>query len=178
MKVHVPEMFTIPEYPSGYEDLFIRTLKHDIKDLNGIFLAGPCIREKHYGLFQNWRDTAIELFRKKDFQGDLFSPEPFCINGYDDQIVWEDIHLQQAKVILFWIPRELNIQPAFTSNVEFGEWMSSGKVILGYPKNACKMNYLQMKAEKYKIPCADTLELTVDLAITKYKELLAIAKYK
>lgn len=135
------------------------------QNTNSIFLAGPCIRSKHYGLFPHWRDIAIEYFEKQGFDGDIFSPEPFCVMGYHSQILWEMAHLKAARVILFWIPRELNILPAFTSNIEYGEWMRSGKVVLGYPENAVKMGYLTFKAEQYDIPVTDTLEKTVDESI-------------
>ena len=32
--------------------------------------------------------------------------------------------------------------PAFTTNVEFGYWLHSGKVIYGHPNNAKKVKYL------------------------------------
>lgn len=172
MKVHVPELFEVPEsLSSEYLQLFMHAKANEIKTLDGIFLAGPCIREKHYDLFEPWRNTAIDMFEKYGFKGDIFSPEPFCRSGYQDQILWEEMYLTHAKVIMFWIPRQLDILPAFTSNVEFGEWMKSGKVVLGYPPRACKMGYLQFKAERYNIPVANNLERTVKLAIEQFNHL-------
>lgn len=171
MKVHTPEQFEFWSVPTNVTKSVMEESLNKIKDLKGIFLAGPCIREKHYGLFQNWRDTAINLFEEYGFEGDIFSPEPFCKNGYEVQIMWEELYLTQSKVVMFWIPRELNIQPAFTSNIEFGEWMKSGKVVLGYPPNASKMGYLNFKAKRYEIPVVDTLENTVKYSIAKFKKL-------
>ena len=56
--------------------------------------------------------------------------------------MWERIALTEAIVILFWIPRELPDMPAFTTNVEFGYLLHSGKVIYGHPNNAKKIKYL------------------------------------
>jgi hypothetical protein len=56
--------------------------------------------------------------------------------------MWERIALTEATVIMFWIPRSLPDMPAFTTNVEFGYWLSSGKVIYGRPDNASKIKYL------------------------------------
>ena len=63
------------------------------------------------------------------------------------------------------MPRDLKMLPGFTSNVEFGEWMKSGKVILGYPEGAPKMRYLHMKANTYDIPVFHTLKETLDCAL-------------
>jgi len=172
MKVHTPYNFEFWRLPENISRSEVEKAFNDgIKNLNGIFLAGPCIREKHYGLFSNWRDDAIRIFKEHGFEGDIFSPEPFCKNGYENQIMWEEFHLTQAKVVMFWIPRQLDINPAFTSNVEFGEWMKSGKVVLGYPSRAAKMGYLKFKADRYKIPVTDMLEPTVIEAIHKFNQL-------
>ena len=61
---------------------------------------------------------------------------------YTDQTQWERDALLNASVITFWIPRELPDMPAFTTNVEFGYWLHSGKVIYGRPDNAQKIKYL------------------------------------
>jgi len=137
---------------------------YEISNDNNIFLAGPTLRPKHQNLFTSWRDVAIKIFEKKEFSGELYLPEPFAIT-YENQVLWEEKRLEASEVILFWVPRELTILPAFTTNVEFGEWMKSGKVVLGYPKDASNMGYLQWKADKYGISVSDTLEGTIELAL-------------
>ena len=47
-----------------------------------------------------------------------------------------------SNVISFWIPRKLPEMPAFTTNIEFGYWLKSGKIIYGRPNNAEKIRYL------------------------------------
>ena len=56
--------------------------------------------------------------------------------------MWERIALTDATVILFWVPRKLPDMAAFTTNVEFGYWLHSWKVIYGRPNDASKIKYL------------------------------------
>src|SRR5271154_4118598 len=130
-----------------------------------IFLAGPSHRGQYEGK-NHWRLEAIKLLRDYGFKGVVFSPEPMK-EEYPRQVEWENRRLHEATVILFWVPRDLVILPAFTTNVEFGEWMRTGKCVLGYPLDAPKMRYLKIKADMYEIPVAHTLSDTVSLAIRK-----------
>ena len=106
----------------------------------------------------------IQFFNLKEFEGDIFIPEPFE-GDYISQIKWEEKHLDLASCILFWVPRVLPTLPGFTTNIEFGEWMKSEKIVLGYPKDAEKMRYLKYKADKYRVPTFHTLEETIKSAI-------------
>ncbi len=56
--------------------------------------------------------------------------------------MWEREGLTNATVIVFWIPRQLPDMPAFTTNVEFGYWLHTNKVLYGRPDNAEKIKYL------------------------------------
>lgn len=123
-----------------------------------VFLAGPTYRNNEG---RSWRKDAIDLFTKIGFDGVLYIPEPF-VGDYKKQIDWENDSLNKATCIMFWIPRDLKILPGFTTNIEFGEWMKSGKVVLGYPKNAPKMDYLHYKAEKYGVPISYSLSDTIN----------------
>jgi len=125
------------------------------------FLAGPSLRNAES---TPWRDDAVEFFKKYNFPGSLSIPEPF--NGdYADQIKWEEEHLANCTRIIFWIPRDMTFLPGLTTNIEFGEWMKSGKVVLGYPPDAEHMLYITYKAQKYNIPLAFTLEDTIKILI-------------
>ena len=89
--------------------------------------------------------------------------------------MWEREALTEATVILFWIPRSLPDMPAFTTNVEFGYWLHSGKVIYGRPDDATKIKYLDWlyKEDYNKTPINDLDELlkeSIILANNLYDE--------
>jgi hypothetical protein len=81
---------------------------------------------------------------------------------YIDQVAWEWKYLCRASVILFWIPRDPVMLPAFTTNVEFGLTVSAQRLhVLGYPHGATKMSYLHWHAQRVGAPIAHTLDDTV-----------------
>lgn len=135
-----------------------------------IFLAGPSLRPGQEEEMVSWRKAALEYLEKQGFDGVVFVPEnrdgKFEKNfSYDNQIEWEEKHLNVADCIVFWVPRDLEKLPAFTTNIEWGTWASSGKVVFGAPKDAEKVSYLQFYAKKYKVPMSDSLEETLDNAM-------------
>jgi len=125
---------------------------------NSIFLAGPSLRGD--GIKTDWREEVIEILDSYDYSGEVYVPEPFAEN-YAYQYLWEEKALMDVGCILFWIPRDLEKLPGFTTNCEFGEWMNSEKVVLGFPKGAPNMRYLELKALQRDIPITNTLEDTV-----------------
>jgi calcineurin-like phosphoesterase family protein len=141
-------------------------------NVKSIFLAGPTPMPEFLRLKKSWRHDAVQLLEKYFFDGDVFIPEPS--NGenpedwtYSKQVDWEVKMLAKATVILFWIPRDLMALPGFTTNIEFGEWMKSGKIIVGAPDGAPKVRYIQERCNRLKIPVFNTLEACVDNAIQK-----------
>lgn len=138
-----------------------------------IFLAGPTPRSKEV---ETWRNDAIEILTSLGFDGDVLIPEPRngqFTHSYDSQIDWELEGLTKSGVIVFWIPRELNLMPALTTNVEFGAWYKSGKIVLGSPLTAVKMNYLIYVAELEDIKHHDTLKSTLEEALSKFEPTLS-----
>lgn len=133
---------------------------------HSIFLAGPTSRKNPSTA---WRVEALHLLQSLNFEGDVFSPEPLIPSGNkDEQIQWEFDHLNRATCILFWVPRSLDGDdplPAFTTNVEFGWWMQSGKTVLGTPPGARNVGYLHWHAKRLGIPTSTTIEDAVQLAI-------------
>lgn len=138
-----------------------------------IFLAGPTPRNPEEQ--ESWRPDAIEILRDKGYDGIIFVPEgrdgKFKMD-YDDQIAWEEKYLNIADVIMFWVPRDISPDSkgnpkmaAFTTNVEFGAWVDSGKIVWGAPPKSDKNTYLQHYAEEYKVPCSTTLAATLDDAL-------------
>ena len=126
-----------------------------------LFLAGPTPRSS---AVKSWRPEALELLKQAGYQGVVFVPElrDGKWNGkFREQVAWEEKALNMSDCIIFWIPRNLADMPAFTTNVEYGEWFKSGKAILGAPKKAPKLNYLRVRGEKYFVPQFETLNETI-----------------
>ena len=59
---------------------------------------------------------------------------------------------------------------AFTTNVEYGVWADSGKVVFGAPPKADKNSYLKHYAEQYRIPVSETLADTLDDAMAMLED--------
>ncbi len=130
-----------------------------------LFLAGPTPRDTDGN---PWRKEAIKELERQGFDGTVFIPEPrdgSWHREYDRQVSWEDTCLNVADCIVFWVPRDLETMPAFTTNIEWGYWVTSGKIVLGYPKGAPKMTYMQHYADKLSIPSFDSLEKTLKNAM-------------
>lgn len=113
-----------------------------LKGTKSIFLAGPTPRDKE---ITSWRNEACKILEKLNFDGLVYIPEYSSWKpkaDYVDQAMWERKALTNASIIVFWIPRKLPEMPAFTTNVEFGYWLHTNKVIYGRPDNAEKIKYL------------------------------------
>jgi hypothetical protein len=147
-----------------------------------IFLAGPCFSPGQGKELTTWRQKALKYLKDQDFDGVVFCPENRKVDfsdiiKYDDQIEWEDKYLNIADCILFWIPRDLSLDqqgelklPAFTTNIEWGAWANSGKVVLGCPDTADKVDYIKHYAVKYNIPTSNSLEESIDFAVDKLQD--------
>lgn len=130
-----------------------------------IFLAGPTPR---HAATVSWRPEALRILEDLAFDGQVFVPESpdWGAHGhYDDQLHWEWEALNLCTVVVFWVPRDLETMPAFTTNVEFGLLIQSGKLILGFPEAAPKMAYLAKLARRHGAPVFHTLEDTLKAAV-------------
>jgi hypothetical protein len=110
------------------------------------------------------------MISQMNFQGTVYVPESENWNAhehYDDQLTWEWEALSISTVVAFWIPRELETMPAFTTNVEFGLMVASGKAVLGFPQDAPKMKYLAALGGRYNVLITHTLEETMRMAVWK-----------
>jgi hypothetical protein len=135
-----------------YSDM---TIPEDNTDVV-VFLAGPTPREKGV---PSWRPDFLHELEKSGFGGTVLVPERSTGTDYDylPQVKWEEEGLEVADFIIFWVPRNLDNMPGFTTNIEFGEWMKSGKCILGFPEGAPGMRYMEYKSKKYDIPVFDNM---------------------
>lgn len=141
---------------------------HSIKG-KSIFLAGCSPR---IGQTLKWREEAISYYENFGFSETLIIPEPKSGEPWEDYISviqWEDYYLQIADVILFWIPRSVKDEIyGFTSNIEFGKYLNSGKIVYGRPDDSDNNRYLDYWYETiYKIPPAYKLENLVFGSIIK-----------
>lgn len=130
-----------------------------------IFLAGPTPRSKDVG---SWRPEALRMLKQMKFEGNVYVPECedwLAHEHYDNQLTWEWEALSISTVVIFWVPRDLETMPAFTTNVEFGLTVASGKAILGFPEDAPKMKYLAALGSRYNVWISHTLEETVRMAV-------------
>lgn len=143
------------------------------KVTKSIFLAGPTPRNRTE--VESWRPDALQILNDIGYDGVVFVPElrqAKAGHDYDTQVEWEEKYLNVADCIVFWVPRDLshdtNDYPkmaALTTNVEWGAWNDSGKVVLGAPPDADRIGYLKYYAKKYNVPVADTLTTTLRNAI-------------
>lgn len=129
-----------------------------------IYLAGPSPREASHA---NWRIEALAIFERLGFTGDVYIPLPrdgAVPHDYLTQANWEQDAMDRADVIAFWVPRELQTLPAFTTNVEFGQKVTGPNVVFG-PPDAPKNRFLAYLAERHCVPCLNTLEEVLRAAV-------------
>lgn len=73
---------------------------------------------------------------------------------------------------MFWVPRDLTVDEngnlkmaCLTTNIEFGKWADSGKIVWGAPVEAPKNNYMKYYCDKYHVNINETLTDTLNAAI-------------
>jgi transcriptional regulator with XRE-family HTH domain len=108
----------------------------------------------------------VEMLESKGFDGVVYNPDYTNLenkNSYEDQLKWELKGISEATAVLFWIERDMPERPGLTTNVEFGYWLHSGRVVYGRPDSSEKCLYLDMlyKLKTGKTPCK-TLESLVN----------------
>lgn len=114
-----------------------------------IFLAGPSPRSVEV---YSWRPAALDILAKIGFSGSVFIPErrDWSVGfHYDDQIEWELSGLDAATVIVCWVPRNMEKMPALTTNVEFGLYVKSNRLIYGRPPCSPHTRYLDYLYNKF-----------------------------
>lgn len=137
-----------------------------LKGNKSIFLAGPTPRSMDV---DTWRTEATKILDELGFRGIVYVPEKEFDDrtfDYDNQVWWEREALYNATTIVFWIPRNVEVMPGFTTNVEFGYWLAknSDKVIYGRPSDSPKNKYLDWlyETETGKKPIDNLRDLLKD----------------
>ncbi len=139
---------------------------------NSIFLVGPTPRAKEV---RSWRPDALKELSEAGFPGDVLVPEPFA-GDTQSQILWELQALERCGTIAAWVPRSLPEMPGFTTNIEIGRWLDSGKLFYGRPDGAAHTGYLDfVYKDVYSRKPADTLASLLKSAMDflKLRETLA-----
>lgn len=136
-----------------------------------LFLAGPSPRDADH---PNWRPAALHLLEGLGYDGVVFVPltesGDWC-GDKETQYAWEQKYLDAADQIVFWVPRDMATMPGLTTNVEFGMYYDSGRIVLGYPKNAAHTSYLDWHAKKEHAPIeTHTLLATLEKALREIGE--------
>ena len=144
---------------------------------NSIFLAGPCPRRDYS---DDWRFEAFEILEKLGFEGNVITPTnknyrkmevELGLDKMDalfQQTQWERKAMHMASAIVFWIPRSEK-NPARTTNIEFGEWYKKNHVFVGWPNDAIKNEYLEIKLNEQKKQRWTTLEGVLKQAVESLK---------
>lgn len=136
-----------------------------------VFLAGPTPRSPDVA---SWRPAAVrELAAQWRGAAPLavLIPEPPAGTSwsyFDEQAAWETDGRALASSILFWIPRDVMTLPGFTTNVEFGLDVTTGRAVLGCPAdcpNPERNRYLIWLARRHGVPVTETLADTVAAAL-------------
>ncbi|HHX94024.1 MAG TPA: hypothetical protein GX690_02900 [Tenericutes bacterium] len=122
-----------------------------IKGKKSIFLAGPAPGKEKV---KSWRIDAIQKLKEFGFDGVVYNPEYLGEKvgvELEKEILWQQETIEEATVILFWVPRNKKTLPGFTTNIEFGYWLNSGKIIYGRPDTAEEIGYLDfIYKQKYQ----------------------------
>lgn len=139
-----------------------------IPDPNSIFLAGPTSRLAGVYL---WRERALSILESLKFNGTVYVPqyEGFrAISDYLPQVEWEYKGLEACGLVAFWVPREMNLMPGLTTNIEFGRYVGKKPVVYGRPEDAQHVRYLDWLYSKIVgDQICNTLEDTMKLAVQR-----------
>lgn len=140
-----------------------------------IFLAGPNPRYKDGDkILRTWRHDILDVLEAHGFDGHVFIPTPIdsfygevvsnAVADYDHQIEWEDAAMGRADVILMWVGRT-PILRGMTTNIEFGRYLESGRLVYGRPDTADGCRYLDEQIKKRRKQPYTSLESIVREAL-------------
>ena len=144
---------------------------------NSIFLAGPCPRENYD---DDWRNEAFEILEKLGFTGKVITPtnadfqklrDKYGNDALMQQTIGEYIAMKKASAIVFWVARDTKKKfPAFTTNIEFGDWFDKPGVYCGFPDWADKNDYLKCRLDMKKIKYWNNLEELLKHVVKKLEK--------
>ena len=137
---------------------------------NSIFLAGPCPRKNYE---DDWRYEAFDILEELGFDGTVLSPTNdhyMKMRGqFDDMLMkqteWEYKAMCTASAIVFWIPRSKE-HPAFTTNLELGQWWGKKGVYVGFPNDSWKNEYVDCRLKLMNEPRYSSLEEMLEKVVS------------
>lgn len=137
---------------------------------NSIFLAGPCPRKNYE---DDWRYEAFDILEELGFDGTVLSPTNdryIKMSGqFDDMLMkqteWEYKAMCTASAIVFWIPRSKE-HPAFTTNLELGQWWGKKGVYVGFPNDSWKNEYVDCRLKLMNEPRYSSLEEMLEKVVS------------
>lgn len=115
-----------------------------------IFLAGPTPRSPNV---KSWRPEALAILGSYDiyYEGIVLVPETpdGKFPDYAAQIEWEHYCLDNCSKIVFWVPRNIENMLAMTTNIEFGTYMKSKRIVYGRPDGSPHTHYMDYCYKKF-----------------------------
>lgn len=158
-----------------------------------IFLAGPTAR----GVLRTpWRAEALGWLERRGFDGTALVPE--FRDGLFDELAprvfgapsspvpgmravshnilrWETTGIEQAKVVLFWMPFAIAAAddpaslPGFTTRAEVSRELARdpSRIVLGMPTGALSGAHIRFHAHRARVAIEATLEGTLEAAVAR-----------
>jgi hypothetical protein len=160
-----------------------------------IFLAGPTAQAVRTA----WRQDAVALLDARGFAGTVIIPE-FRDGRFEEHVErrfgspastvpgmraascnilkWETTGIESATIVLFWMPFALAAQgsaaslPGFTTRAEVSRELARdpSRIVLGMPPVAISGGHIRFHAHHAGVAIAETLEATVDAALTRVRQ--------
>jgi hypothetical protein len=111
----------------------------------------------------SWRKRLLETFTVQGYEHVIIVPECRDNNyrppyGTKEFYEWEDLAMNMATMIMFWIPRDSTLFTGKDINDRWGYWKQRKNVILGYPERAEDVGYQKWYADTYGITVVKNLE--------------------
>lgn len=143
-----------------------------------IFLAGPIDNTSKGNLIpRDWRKDVIELLEQKGYDGVVFIPisKAFWEETYapidfvysEAVVEWECMMMDRADILLFWVNRDKEADRyGLTTNVEFGRYLNTGRIVYGHTKESFSVFNLDTIAAKNNIKVHNELPELVDTALS------------
>ena len=114
----------------------------------------------------HWHNQGLAHLAKRRFRGTVALPTPrdgvWREEDEDEQIQWQLLGQGIARVIIMWASRDSEV-----TKIEFGQWYSTGKLVMGLLSETPIASYMRKCAKLYDVPTAPILEEVINLGLAK-----------